>query len=78
LNMDRFVFRGNATGHDIITDFEDDHDLILIKAKGVKGFDDLIIDSGDGVFAVITWGTKGSITVEGVTAAQLTEDDFVF
>ncbi|MBC6438400.1 MAG: hypothetical protein GDA52_09780 [Rhodobacteraceae bacterium] len=78
MNADTFVF-SSGHGNDTITDFEDGVDLIQITASGV-GFDDLAIAS-EGTdtdhASVVTW-SGGTITLEGVSSAQLTGDDFVF
>ncbi len=54
-----------------------DHDLIVI--KGGKTFDDLTItDNADGNAVVTGYGEDASVTLEGVSASELTESDFDF
>ncbi|MYG28165.1 MAG: hypothetical protein F4213_19445 [Boseongicola sp. SB0677_bin_26] len=80
-DFDTFVFRA-GDGQDRITDFgqdaargQDD----TIKLIGISGgFDGLTIRQ-QGADAVISYGTRGdTITLEGVQANSLTEEDFVF
>ncbi|MEL6645423.1 MAG: fasciclin domain-containing protein [Pseudomonadota bacterium] len=76
---DADIFRFHAhQGHDTITDFTSGEDLIQIRARGMRDFDDLehrISDTEDGAVIHIR-GTD--ILVEGVAASSLTESDFLF
>ncbi|MBC6437930.1 MAG: calcium-binding protein, partial [Rhodobacteraceae bacterium] len=79
-DRDVFLFKDNF-GTDVITDFEDGIDRILIRADGVRFKDLSITGSGTDVdrAAVITWGAEGdSITLEGVDHTALTRADFIF
>ncbi len=58
-----------------------DHDRIVIKAGKAKSFSDLTIGenaNGDAVITGYSSGTGASVTLEGVTASELTESDFEF
>jgi serralysin len=73
------IFRFNShSGSDVITDFTLGEDLIQIRARGMRDFDDLehrIFDSAEG--AVIHVGGT-DITLAGIRADSLTESDFQF
>ena len=72
---DVFVF-GRGSGHDVITDFTQGEDAILLSGGfGSRKAPDHIADGTDG--AVITFG-GATITLEGVVAADITHDDFLF
>ena len=70
---DRFVF-GRNQGSDVILDFEDGLDVIV--ARGAGDFDALFIFERAGDAVVRYSGTE--ITLDGIDADQLTEDDFLF
>ncbi|MEM9430608.1 MAG: fasciclin domain-containing protein [Pseudomonadota bacterium] len=76
---DADIFRfTNAIGTDTITDFTSGEDLIELRIRGMRDFDDvehLIADGADG--AVIHF-EGGSITLTGVSADSLSESDFLF
>lgn len=76
---DADIFRfGAHSGSDVVTDFTQGEDLILIRARGFKDFDDMehrISDSADGAVLHVR-GTD--ITLEGIKAESLTESDFLF
>ena len=72
---DMFIF-GTSSGNDTVTDFRQGTDLVVLRP--LDDFDDVLAhlsDSVDG--AVIDFGSS-SITLIGVTASQLTTDDFLF
>ncbi len=90
-DADTFVFGGNSNGHDTITDFgsmniydinngniiETDRDKIEI--RGGTTFSDLTITNNAEGDAVITgYADDSSITLEDVSASELTESDFIF
>ena len=83
---DAFVFGAFATtGDDLIVDFEDGFDMVFVQqGLGIMDFSDLTIENnedGDAV-AYLTGdfpdGYLGSLTFQGVTAAQLSAADFTF
>ncbi|MEX0367091.1 MAG: fasciclin domain-containing protein [Ruegeria sp.] len=72
---DVFVF-GRNTGHDVITDFTQGDDAIVLRTfPGVRDLPDHVADGEDG--AIITFG-RSTITLEGIAAHALTVDDFLF
>ncbi|MFN3263254.1 MAG: Ig-like domain-containing protein [Pikeienuella sp.] len=75
---DRFVIREGAGG--VIADFAAGEDVIDVSAWGLGGFDDLDISEAGGLITVR--GEPGEIVrlrpFEGLSAADLTEDRFVF
>ena len=86
---DTFVFGGKVTGHDTVEDFRSvslnkygdflKTDKNLIEIKGGKTFDDLTITTNAEGNAVITgYAEDSSITLEDVSASELTESDFIF
>jgi len=79
-DRDVFLFKDNF-GTDVITDFEDGIDRILIRTDGVRFKDLSITGTGTDVdrAAVVSWGAEGdSITLEGVDHTDLTRADFIF
>ncbi|WP_305851964.1 calcium-binding protein, partial [Ruegeria sp. HKCCD8929] len=72
---DEFVF-GDGFGLDQITDFADGSDMIRIDITGLT-FADLSISDNAGDAEVDIAG-HGKITLSGVDASLLTEDDFLF
>lgn len=75
-DADQFVFYADDRGHDIITDFSDGEDIIVL--HGLIGMDDLdIMQVGSDV--LVAWGSDDSqILVENMDVADLTGDDFLF
>jgi Ca2+-binding RTX toxin-like protein len=79
---DVFVFEAGGFGNDTITDFwagTGRTDRIWLKGLGVSDLADIdwsITDSAAG--AVINIAGHGSITLTGVSVAQLNVDDFIF
>ncbi len=78
---DRFVFVNNHFGNDTIKDFEDGIDKLDFEGMSLIFDKDFKIEDKNGN-AVVTV-TKddlpfGTITLEGISASQLTEADFLF
>jgi Ca2+-binding RTX toxin-like protein len=74
LGADQFVFNTGG-GNDIVADFEDGLDRILI-GTGAESFSDLSL-SENGSDTVITFSDV-IITLAGITQAQITDSDFLF
>ena len=79
LGADAFVFSAQGDdGQNYIADFEDGVDKVFVEIGfGVTDFSGLTIQSNADGNAVAHF-TGSSITFEGVTAAQITADDFAF
>ncbi|KZK76471.1 Leukotoxin [Pseudovibrio sp. W64] len=75
---DIFVFAAGDTGHDVLTDF-DATDVIQVEAALFVDFI-AIMDAAEmsDSNTVITIDTDTSITLQGVTPAELQPDDFLF
>ncbi|WP_299775767.1 tandem-95 repeat protein [uncultured Tateyamaria sp.] len=75
---DEFCFV-DSFGVDTITDFEDGTDIIHFWTNGSSdvAFNDLSITEVNGN-AVVSLEAQGAITLEGISASQLTEEDFMF
>lgn len=74
---DDFEF-DDGDGRDVIRDFEDGRDIIIIDSSSAKTFGDLVIRNRSGD-ATISWpGTNNLITVVGIERDQLTAKDFIF
>ena len=72
---DKFVFK-KATGRDVIEDFQDGNDMIVLKKWGVDNFDDLTIkDHDDGV---LLKSGKSTILLQDMDIADIGADDFIF
>ena len=76
---DTFVF-GSGNGVDVIADFAAGTDLVDLSAfRGVSGFDDLeITDEPDGAVIDLSEFGGGTIKLEGISAADLSAEDFAF
>ncbi len=72
---DEFVF-GDGFGSDLVSDFEDDIDLIRVDIGGVS-YSGLAITS-NGSDTEISVSGHGTITLNNFDVANLTEDDFLF
>lgn len=73
---DRFIFEQPGFGQDRIGDFEDGTDRLKFHTLQ---WDDLsIANNGHGDAVVQVNGTDAAIVLEGIDAAQLEEDDFIF
>lgn len=83
---DAFVFGAFAmTGNDTIIDFEDGVDMVFVQqGSSIENFSDLTIENNEDGHAVAYLtgdfpdGHLGSLTFQGVTAAQLSAADFTF
>lgn len=87
--FDRFIFRDNS-GNDTIEDFDTNafEDIVLREVTAITDFTDLqnnhlsqaFVNLGDGdvLSSVISDGAGMSITLFGVTNAELANDDFIF
>jgi hypothetical protein len=73
---DRFVFIG-IWGMDTITDFEDGGDVIDLSQTSLN-YDDLLPHEQLGSDTVVSDGAGNTITLTGITATEITEDDFLF
>ncbi|WP_299619996.1 calcium-binding protein [uncultured Tateyamaria sp.] len=75
LGNDIFVIEANS-GMDTITDFTTGQDTIDVQALGISAIENMtIIDTPDG--ALIDFGDGNTLTLNGVFAQDLTNDDFV-
>ena len=77
-DLDLFLFRA-AFGNDVITDFEGGAgivDRIFFQGLGLSEADLTLTDGTNGV--LIEAGTYGTLLLEGVQAADLAADDFIF
>ncbi len=77
-DLDLFLFRGNF-GNDVITDFEAGAgivDRIYFQSMGLSMGELSLTDATDGL--LIEAGTYGTLLLEGVVAADLAADDFIF
>ncbi|MDO9713936.1 calcium-binding protein [Paracraurococcus lichenis] len=76
---DEFVFF-SATGSDHVTDFRPGEDHIHIISPSVKGMGDLAISEVNGS-TVVAWSIDGiasQVTLDGVSAASVSANDFLF
>jgi len=74
---DQFVF-GSGFGQDRVTDFQDGIDLIRFAGiPGVDDYTDLAITTNAQGWAVVTVAGN-TVTLEGVSASQLSSSDFLF
>ncbi len=73
---DTFTFQMSQAGHDVITDFDVNNDVINLSGFG-PNFDALahVHDTANG--AVLDLGAAGDVTFQGVHAADLSHHDFV-
>ncbi len=72
---DVFVFRALDKGHDVITDFEDGHDLIQIDGLSFGALDLTAIDGG---VLITSASMTGQIMLEGIDIATVDAADFLF
>jgi hypothetical protein len=78
-DTDRFWFAGQATGNDVITDFQNGRDRIRITGNvAVYEMDDLNFSTNGSGWAVIIFPDGSTVTLEGTTESQLDESDFVW
>ena len=73
---DRFVFDQPGFGQDRIGDFEDGTDILALHHLRWKNL--LIANNAEGDAVVQVKGAKDAIILEGIDAAQLDKDDFIF
>jgi Ca2+-binding RTX toxin-like protein len=73
---DVFVF-GTNNGNDRVTDFTSGYDLIDLSGTSAADISDISITSGDGGWAVLAVDNT-TITLDGITAANLTSSNFIF
>ncbi|MCF1708597.1 hypothetical protein L0V05_07175 [Tabrizicola sp. J26] len=80
-NVDSFVFNETGFGNDRISGFGAtagaNHEIINLAGLGLSGFGDLTVSS-TATGALIDVAGHGTILVEGVVAANITADDFLF
>ncbi|KZL07656.1 VCBS domain-containing protein [Pseudovibrio sp. Ad14] len=75
---DIFVFAAGDTGHDVLADF-DAADIIQVETALFADFTAVMAAAEDsGSNTVITIDEDTSITLQGVTTAELQQDDFLF
>ncbi len=77
-DLDLFLFKGNF-GNDVVTDFEAGAgivDRIFFQGMGLSMGDLSLTDGTDGL--LVEAGTYGTLLLEGVEAADLAADDFIF
>lgn len=79
---DTYVFRdygGDAGdfGHDTITDFNPNADVLRLEHTGFTNFNDLLLNESS-LGVLITFDADNSILLEGLTIAQLSADNFQF
>ncbi len=76
-NTDRFEF-GADFGNDTVVDFSNNETLNL-SALGVTSLADLsIVQDGANTVITINGDAENSITLEGITATSINENDFIF
>ena len=63
---------------DVIDDFTQGEDAIKLDYYGIDDFSDLPLGSDSDGNAVITFSEEDSLTLMGVSAANLGESDFIF
>ena len=72
---DLFVF-GRSQGHDLVADFEDGIDRLDLRAFGLAGIGEVsAADSTAGMVVDLGAGYGGTITLAGMTMAQLDSAD---
>src|SRR5262249_52514226 len=80
---DTFVYSRTGAQHDTVTDFQQGQDLIDVAAVGISSFEAvqqlLSTDAeGNAVITTVYDGLSSTLTLKGVSAAQLTAADFMF
>ena len=73
-----FAFSGPGFGQDRITDFEDGTDLMDFSALDLQYADLTVSNNSDGDAMVQVTGTDSHVTLTGVDAALINENDFIF
>ncbi|NNE24055.1 MAG: matrixin family metalloprotease [Rhizobiales bacterium] len=74
-NIDAFVFNRASWGDDVITDFQDNFDKIVMRGSGFKAGDLNVVNSGGD--AVVDFGNGDTITLLG-EAGNIGSSDFIF
>ncbi|HYE42698.1 MAG TPA: M10 family metallopeptidase, partial [Caulobacteraceae bacterium] len=78
-HADKFWFSGSGFGADTITDFHNGLDRIRVTGvAGVDDFSDLAVAANGSGWAVITFPDGSTVTLEGVTTAQVDAADFAW
>src|SRR5215813_4048922 len=80
---DAFVYALSDQHHDVVTDFRQGEDVIDLRAADIGDFatvQHLLSNDaqGNAVITTVTNGVSSTVTLTGVSAAQLTAADFVF
>jgi Ca2+-binding RTX toxin-like protein len=77
---DRFEFSDRG-GNDVVTDFNQDDDVLFLSVVGIDGMEDLSIlnnAAGDAVISYFANGQTTSVTLLGIDSADLSSSDFIF
>ena len=75
---DAFVYGGEPFGQDTVRDFEDGVDMLDFSGSGLRWRDLEVSGDGEGNAVIRVKGTENSVTLAGVDAALIGQDDFVF
>src|SRR5262249_9903246 len=80
---DTFVYARFGAQHDTVTDFQQGQDVIDVAAANISSFatvQQLLSDDaqGNAVITTVFDGVSSTMTLTGISAAQLTAADFVF
>src|SRR5262249_48255604 len=80
---DSFVYEVSSPHHDVVTDFHQGEDVIDVRAADISEFDmvqPFLSDDaqGNAVITTVSNGVTSTMTLTGISAAQLTAADFVF
>src|SRR5215831_733853 len=80
---DSFVYTLSDQHHDVVTDFRQGEDVIDLRAADIGDFatvQHLLSNDaqGNAVITTVTNGVSSTMTLTGISAAQLTAADFVF
>ncbi len=80
---DAFVYTLSGQHHDVVTDFRQGEDAIDLRATGISDFATaqqfMSSDAqGNAVITTISNGVSSTMTLTGISAAQLTASDFAF
>ncbi len=75
---DAFVYGRGPFGRDTVRDFQDGEDVLDFSGSGLRWRDLSVSDDGNGNAVVRVRGAEDSVTLAGVDAALVGQDDFVF